>query len=39
MHRSRIAWDKYRRRLADWAGDAADRVFSLGHPDAPPPGS
>jgi hypothetical protein len=32
MHRSRIAWDKYRRRLADWAGDAAGVVY----PDAIP---
>jgi cytosine/adenosine deaminase-related metal-dependent hydrolase len=32
MHRSRIAWDKVRRRLADWAGDAADVVY----PDAIP---
>lgn len=32
MHRSRRAWDRYRRRLADWAGDAASRVY----PDALP---
>lgn len=32
MHRSRIAWDKYRRQLADWAGAAASHIY----PDAIP---
>jgi hypothetical protein len=32
MDRSRIAWDKYRRRLAGWAGDDAARIY----PDAIP---
>jgi cytosine/adenosine deaminase-related metal-dependent hydrolase len=32
MHRSRIAWDKYRRRLASWAGDATDRVYPAAIP-------
>jgi len=27
LHRSRVAWDKYRRRLAEWAGPAAGRVY------------
>ena len=27
MHRTQIAWDKYRRRLVRWAGDAADLVY------------
>lgn len=31
-HRSRIAWDKYRRKLADWAGDAADHVYPAAIP-------
>lgn len=39
MHRSRIAWDKYRRRLADWAGDAADTVFPSAIPTRRRPGT
>ena len=32
MHRTQIAWDKYRRRLARWAGDAADLVYPAAIP-------
>lgn len=32
MQRSRIAWDQYRRRLADWAGAAADHVYPAAIP-------
>lgn len=32
MHRARIAWDAYRRRLADWAGDAADQIYPTAIP-------
>ncbi len=27
MHRAQIAWNKYKQRLAGWAGDAADRIY------------
>jgi len=27
MRRAQIAWDKYKRTLATWAGNAADRIY------------
>ncbi|MCA3264205.1 MAG: amidohydrolase family protein [Telmatospirillum sp.] len=27
MRRAQVAWDKYKRRLASWAGDAPDRIY------------
>ncbi len=32
MHRSRIAWDKYRRMLSEWAGSAAEHVYPAAIP-------
>lgn len=32
MHRSRIAWNKYRQRLANRAGDATDQIYPVAIP-------